>query len=138
MTTVLTEQGPAELDAAPTPDTDALWLDPAEAERVFGWSLKPEGLCRGEVCIPVPAGSEADYVRDGAVNIAAFFRRIGKPVLASRERDVWLFGESAGDRAAQLESLEAPDFTLPDLHGKPHSLSDYRGSKVFLTTWASW
>jgi peroxiredoxin len=32
----------------------------------------------------------------------------------------------------------APDFTLPDLEGRLHSLRDYRGRKVFLCSWASW
>ena len=32
----------------------------------------------------------------------------------------------------------APDFTLPDLAGMPHTLSELRGKKVFLCTWASW
>jgi peroxiredoxin len=35
-------------------------------------------------------------------------------------------------------TLEAPDFTLPDIDGKQHSLSDYRGKKVLLLSWASW
>jgi peroxiredoxin len=34
--------------------------------------------------------------------------------------------------------LEAPDFTLPDIDGQLHSLSDFLGKKVFLVTWASW
>jgi peroxiredoxin len=34
--------------------------------------------------------------------------------------------------------LTAPDFTLPDLAGKPHTLSHLRGKKVLLVTWASW
>jgi peroxiredoxin len=51
---------------------------------------------------------------------------------------VWVLAESAADRAAALASLEAPDFTLPDPSGRTHSLSDYRGKKVFLVTWASW
>ena len=33
---------------------------------------------------------------------------------------------------------QAPAFTLPDLDGKPHSLSDYRGKKVLLVAYASW
>jgi peroxiredoxin len=37
-----------------------------------------------------------------------------------------------------MQSLEAPDFTLPDLEGRPHALRDYRGKKVFLVSWASW
>lgn len=31
-----------------------------------------------------------------------------------------------------------PDFCLPDLDGKLHRLSDYRGKKVFLFHFASW
>jgi len=42
------------------------------------------------------------------------------------------------DRAAALDSGEAPDFTLPDLDGKLHSLSDHRGKKVLLIAYASW
>ncbi len=30
----------------------------------------------------------------------------------------------------------APDFTLPDMNGEPHSLSDYRGRKVVLYFYA--
>ena len=39
---------------------------------------------------------------------------------------------------AALTGLEAPDFALPDISGVEHRLSDLRGQKVFLTTWASW
>jgi peroxiredoxin len=34
--------------------------------------------------------------------------------------------------------LDAPDFTLPDLTGAEHALSEHRGKKVLLATWASW
>ena len=32
----------------------------------------------------------------------------------------------------------APDFTLPDTHGKLHRLSDYRGHPVIVNFWATW
>jgi peroxiredoxin len=32
----------------------------------------------------------------------------------------------------------APDFTLPDLDGRPHRLSAYRGKVVFLNLWTTW
>jgi len=32
----------------------------------------------------------------------------------------------------------AKDFTLPDLDGKPHKLSDYRGKVVLVNFWATW
>jgi hypothetical protein len=50
----------------------------------------------------------------------------------------WVLGQGARDRAAALRSLQAPDFTLPDPSGRPHSLSEHRGKKVLLVTWASW
>jgi peroxiredoxin len=51
--------------------------------------------------------------------------------------ETWYFGLRS-DQRQQLSSLQAPDFTLPDLQGKPHRLSDFRGKKVLLVTWASW
>ena len=137
MTTVLTESGPVDVTAGPG-GVDQLWLSTQETEAVSGWSLKPEGLCRGDVCMPVPGGQADEYVRDDVINLAAFWRRMDKPLAHSRNGEVWAFGESAGDRTATLRSLDAPEFTLPDLDGKAHSLSDYRGKKVFLATWAYW
>lgn len=32
----------------------------------------------------------------------------------------------------------APALVLPDLHGSPHALADYRGRRVLLNFWASW
>lgn len=32
----------------------------------------------------------------------------------------------------------APDFSLPDVNGEYHSLSDYEGQVVLINFWASW
>ena len=117
---------------------DGLWLARDEAASATGWSLRPEGLCRGDICVPVPKGREGIFVADDKVNLAAFWEYLGMPAAHSRDGDVGAFGEGADNRAASLRSLEAPDFTLPDLHGVTHGLSDYRGKKVLLATWASW
>jgi hypothetical protein len=90
------------------------------------------------VCIPVPPAARESFARDGAVNIAALWRRMGNPVAASDDGDIWVLGEGADARTRALESLEAPDFTLPDLLGRTNRLSDHAGKKVLLTTWASW
>ena len=70
--------------------------------------------------------------------MAAFWRRLGNPVLSDDQGETWVLGTGAADRQAALAGTTAPDFTLPDLAGVPHCLSDLRGQKVFLTTWASW
>ncbi|HZY52530.1 MAG TPA: redoxin domain-containing (seleno)protein, partial [Reyranella sp.] len=43
MTKILTPT--AEHDVAAR---DGLWMSPADAETVTGWTLKPEGMCRAE------------------------------------------------------------------------------------------
>ena len=128
--------------AHPVPDSatlgDALWLETSSLEGTTGWTLKPEGVCRDEVCVPLPRGREAEFVRDSRFDFAGFARYMGQPVLHDTPTATWAFGEAAENRANSLRSLQAPDFTLPDMAGVQHSLSDYRGRKVFLVSWASW
>lgn len=115
-------------------ESDALWLSPADLERATGWVVKPEGLCKGDACVPLPAdGSWTDS--RGRVDLAAFARRQGRPVVRDTQRDIWAFG--AADLGGP-QGVEAPDFTFPDIDGRQHSLSDYRGKKVFLYTWGSY
>ena len=42
-----------------------------------------------------------------------------------------------GEMSVEVGS-EAPDFELKDQHGKRVRLSQFRGKKVLLVTWASW
>ena len=113
---------------------DGLWMSAGDAERITGWTLKPEGMCRDERCVPLPTTA----VKGGDVDVEDFWQRLGGPVIASEEGDVWALGAPAEERNAALEGLQAPDFTLPDVDGVPRSLSQLRGKKVFLATWASW
>jgi hypothetical protein len=113
---------------------DGLRVSPADAETVTGWTLKPEGMCRDELCVPLTG----DAIRDGSVDLAAFWRALGHPVVSDKSGSAWVLGTAAESRASTLAGLDAPDFTLPDLAGVPHRLSELRGKKVFLTTWASW
>ena len=129
MTTIVTES-----DAFPVDAANGLWLTAADAARVTGFTLKPEGMCRGDQCVPLPSAA----VGAGRVDVEAFWRRLGNPVLCSDDRQTWVLGAGADERNAALAGLMAPDFTLPDLSGTPRTLSDLRGTKVLLVTWASW
>ena len=129
MTKILTPT--AEHDVA---TRDGLWMSPADAETVTGWTLKPEGMCRADLCVPLPPSA----VGTNEVDVAAFWQKLGGPVVTSEQRDVWAHGAPADERNAALEGLEAPDFTLPDVDGVLRSLSQLRGKKVFVATWASW
>ena len=137
MITVLTDDRQVDAPRAEAAG-QALWLPADEALALTGWAVKPEGFCKGSACVPVPAGRGREMVRGDRLDVAALWRLLGKPVVRSDRGDVWVLGEGAQDRAATLASLVAPDFTLPDAEGRRHSLSDHRGKKVLLVTWASW
>lgn len=62
----------------------------------------------------------------------------GRPVALDRDERAAYLGITAKERARVLFSLEAPDFTLPDLAGRTHSLAAHRGKKVLLVAYASW
>ncbi len=113
---------------------NGLWMSAANAEKVTGWTLKPEGMCRAEACVAMPASA----VSGGEVDVAAFWKKLGGPVIGGVAGNIWALGAPADERNAALEGLEAPDFTLPDVDGVPRTLSQLRGKKVFLATWASW
>ena len=135
MVTVLTETNATEVAAELG---ESLWLRTTDVTAITGWSMKPEGFCKDDVCVPTPSGRTNNFVQGDAINVSAFWDLMGKPVVRSANADVWLLAEGSSERNHALLSLEAPDFTLPDLDGNLHSLSDFRGKRVLLITWASW
>lgn len=115
---------------------ETIRLAPRALETSLGWELKAEGLCRGDTCVPVR--DRAALVSGDGIDLAAFARLIDRPLAVAVEEGVAVLGTSARDRANPLTSMEAPDFTLPDLEGRLHSLRDQRGKKTLLIAWASW
>ncbi|MBK6656897.1 MAG: hypothetical protein IPG43_01485 [Proteobacteria bacterium] len=110
-----------------------LWLTAADLAQATGWKVEPEGLCRGDACVRTqPAWTDGQ----GRVDLAAFAAYMGQPML--HDGQAYAFGESLGKRRDSLFSLEAPDFCLPDIDGKLHKLSDFRGKKVFMYSWGSY
>ncbi len=88
--------------------------------------------------MPVPAARQSEFVHGDDYNLAALAEMLGQPMVADAENHAYCFGEAADERKRILTSLDAPDFSLPDLDGRTHSLSKYRGKKVLLVSWASW
>ena len=116
-----------------------LWVSLEDLKRATGWELKPEGVCQGDLCVPIPPRRRDEFVRsDKSFNLSAFAGLRDQTAVHDDAHAVWFFGEAPDTRRNGLLALEAPTFTLPDIDGKMHSLADYRGKKVLLLSWASW
>jgi hypothetical protein len=105
-------------------------IDKDQFERTTGWALKPQGACKGEVCVPLLVPPED-------VNAEVLSERLGMALVHDAAHGVWALGsETIAGRA--LSTAVASDFTLPDWKGGSFTLSSLRGQKVFLLAWASW
>ena len=105
-------------------------------ETITGWVLKPEGLCKGDICFPV---RNVDELSDGVnIDLAVFAKLTNQSLLFDREYEVAALGELAPARAKSMSTLNAPDFRLPDIHGKQVSFSDFNRRKRLLLAWSSW
>jgi hypothetical protein len=127
-------------------DDGQLWITSADLKRATRFEVKPQGVCRDELCFQLPKAKREAFIHKDAgqsratdtwFNMTAFAQLIHQPVAHDAALSTWYFGLRS-DQRQQLSSLQAPDFTLPDLQGKPHRLSDFRGKKILLVTWASW
>lgn len=120
---------------------DQLWITTSDLTRATRFEVKPQGVCRAELCFPIPKGRKQEFLRESSgkkwFNMLAFAQLVHQPVAHDEGLSTWYFGLRS-DQRQELSSLEAPNFSLPDMNGKLHSLSDFRGKKIFLVTWASW
>jgi hypothetical protein len=170
--TVVYDEAATEIGGARVEGAE-LWVTTEDLTRATRFELKPQGVCRDELCFPLPKARREEFVReDGETrwfDLTAFARLVGQPCAIAAQGEpvaleagvvrgvapggaspaptsgvgsVWYFGLRADQRLGGggqgLSSLTAPDFTLPDMAGKMHSLGEFRGKKVLLVTWASW
>jgi hypothetical protein len=101
-----------------------------EFERATGWRLKPEGACRGSVCVPLPAHGPR-------LPLELLSERLGMGLVHDEAHGLWALGPPAVTGRV-LQSADAPDFELPDFDGGTFRLGSLRGQKIVLVTWASW
>ena len=115
---------------------DRPWIESRHLGDAIGWKLEPEGLCRGDVCVPVR--DRAGMVDGDQVDVAAAAEALGRPALVDTEAATIAIGAPRQDRKRLLADRDAPDFTLPDLDGVERSLSDWGNRKRLLVAFASW
>ena len=105
---------------------DRLDVSPDEFTRLTGWEIKPEGACRGDVCVPL---GRQDFDLEAAAG------RLGMAMVSEPDQQLWAFGPATVTGRA-LSTTDIGDFSLPDLDGNEFSLSSLRGKKVLLVAWA--
>jgi peroxiredoxin len=117
------------------------WVPAAALSDLIGWSLRAEGLCRGNVCVPLAPDRRAVLEVDGRLDLGAAALALGRAsVIEAEDADLPVIALALDPEARHqaLHDLHAPEFTLPDLEGVEHALSEWQGHKKLLVTFASW
>jgi peroxiredoxin len=121
---------------AATLSGEQIWVAAESLRLLLGWEVKGETLCRQDQCISLAA--HPGLVSGARIDLVALARLLNMPLAVAPAHQVLSLAESPEQKSALLTGGMAPDFALPDLSGRTHQLSDYRGRKVLLVTWASW
>jgi hypothetical protein len=119
-----------------TPDDGRLLVAPDRLIEALGWELKPQGLCREDMCIPV-RDQAALFVGDD-LDLSAVAAALERPAVVDAAAGIAAVAVDAEVRRQALDSLRAPGFVLDDLDGHPHGLEEWRGRKKLLVAFASW
>lgn len=116
-------------------DGGRVLLDAASMTELTGWRLTPDGLCQGDVCVPV---RDQELTVDGAIDFARFAAALNRLAVVDAHAGVVALGERSAERRGPIESGLAPDFTLPQLDGGSFTFSSLGRRKKLLLAWSSW
>jgi hypothetical protein len=88
-----------EVSSAPEASSD-LWITVSDLTRATRFVIKPQGVCRDELCFPLPKNRKAEFVskKDGTTwfNLSEFARLIKQPYVIDQKNGIWYFGARAG------------------------------------------
>jgi hypothetical protein len=133
MVTIITD-GEREVDAIA--DGERVLVHPDDLPAAMEWELKPEGLCRGDVCVPV-RDRDSLFVGD-RLDLSAVAGALHRPVVVDPAAGIVAVALPSEERHRALNERHAPAFTLPDLDGVSHSLEEWRGRKKLLFAFSTW
>jgi peroxiredoxin len=110
-------------------------VDADTFSRETGWTVKPEGACKGEHCVPLPREARRP---GGSLDVVALAERLGMAQVVDQRRGVSAIGPESSVTGRMLTTAQAPELELPTFDGGTFRLSDLRGKRVLLLAWASW
>lgn len=92
---------PASVPATKSPD---LWITLTDLKRATRFELKPKGVCRDELCFPIPKARRESFVakRGSATwfNLSEFAKLVRQPIAYDLERAAWFSGRAPTSRTA--------------------------------------
>ena len=113
--------------------TSSLEVERDELHRRTGWEIKPQGACKGDICVPL----QGRLLDGDTVDMETLAPLLGMPIVHDEVHDLWAVGPESGGRA--LLTAAVPEIVLPDVRtGEPFDLRSLLGTKVVLAAWASW
>jgi len=130
--TIITDDGGFDV----RDDGGALLVDAGALASGTGWKLEPQGLCRGDVCVPTRSRPEIRVGDD--IDVRVFADLLRRPLAFDDDAAIGVLGESAATRAEQLASMRVDDFELNDVDGRPFRWSSIGRRKKVMVAWASW
>ena len=105
--------------------------DPIDIDLLYrqtGWSIRPEGACKDDTCIPLPGPLTAELLSE----------RLGMAVATAPAHRLSALGPPTVNGRAIDSVTVPPDLEFFDFAGKPVRLGDVRGSRTVLVSWAPW
>jgi len=131
---VLVDSGVCEIDGSII--GAAVVVSPEALHAALGWEIKPEGLCKDHICMPV---HDRNAIAHGdGVDLVAVAHLVGCETLIDSESSIVAVSLPAQFRHQSLIGRQAANFTLPDLDGNFRSLNEFDGKRRLLVAFATW
>ena len=98
-----------------------------------GWEAKPEGLCRGELCVPAPGA-----LNNGVVDVTVAAKKLGMPLVHDVPHNIWALGVATATGRALASAKAFFPSSLIDAMGRTFDFNSLRGRRIIMVAWASW
>src|SRR3982750_471821 len=93
---VVVYDGVATTIAAASEVSNDLWVTMKDLTRATHFVVKPQGVCRDQLCFPLPKARRGEFIsKKGALtffNLSEFARLIKQPAAKDDKNGVWYFG----------------------------------------------
>jgi hypothetical protein len=117
---------------------NGLLIKPADLPGINGFTLKPEGACYADMCVPIGDSLLVEQGGEQWFDLTAFADLLGQPYVADTDARVWSFAEIPARRESMMVDAMAPDFEVTDREGQVVRMADLKGKKALIVTWSSW